>query len=86
MFRDVVYGWDLHDQINDKVPFTDWHTGFPDCPNTTARSSASRRMNSVLSSQGMDVWTMPLLVPLVASPNSTSASSSTLVTPRRASV
>jgi glutamine synthetase len=32
MFCDVIYGWDLHDQIYDNVKFTGWHTGFPDCP------------------------------------------------------
>src|SRR4051812_24575605 len=32
MFCDVIYGWDLHDQIYDNVTFTGWHTGFPDCP------------------------------------------------------
>lgn len=32
MFCDVIYGWDLHDQIYDNVRFTGWHTGFPDCP------------------------------------------------------
>src|SRR3954454_10349463 len=34
MFCDVIYGWDLHDQIYDNVRFTGWHTGFPDCPVT----------------------------------------------------
>jgi glutamine synthetase len=34
MFCDVIYGWDLHDQIYDNVQFTGWHTGFPDCPVT----------------------------------------------------
>ncbi len=32
MFCDVIYGWDLQDQIYDNVKFTGWHTGFPDCP------------------------------------------------------
>lgn len=32
MFCDVIYGWDLNDQIYDNVKFTGWHTGFPDCP------------------------------------------------------
>jgi glutamine synthetase len=32
MFCDVIYGWDMHDQIYDNVTFTGWHTGFPDCP------------------------------------------------------
>jgi glutamine synthetase len=32
MFCDVIYGWDLHDQIYDNVTFTGWHSGFPDCP------------------------------------------------------
>ena len=32
MFCDVIYGWDLQDQIYDNVTFTGWHTGFPDCP------------------------------------------------------
>src|SRR3954466_9356229 len=32
MFCDVIYGWDLHDQIYDNVTFTGWHTGFPGRP------------------------------------------------------
>lgn len=39
MFCDVIYGWDLHDQIYDNVKFTGWHTGFPDCPVTVMPES-----------------------------------------------
>ena len=40
MFCDVIYGWDLHDQIYDNVRFTGWHTGFPDCPVTIDPTTA----------------------------------------------
>src|SRR3954451_5016355 len=41
MFCDVIYGWDLHDQIYDNVTCTGWHPGFPDCP-VTVRPQTSR--------------------------------------------
>ncbi len=29
-FCDVVFGWDMADELYDKAKFTGWHTGFPD--------------------------------------------------------
>ena len=29
-FCDVIFGWDMGDQCYDHVPFTGWHTGYPD--------------------------------------------------------
>lgn len=29
-FCDVVFGWDLNDQLYDNTKFTGWHTGYPD--------------------------------------------------------
>jgi len=29
-FCDVVFGWDMADELYDNVTFTGWHTGFPD--------------------------------------------------------
>ena len=29
-FCDVIFGWDIGDQCYDHVPFTGWHTGYPD--------------------------------------------------------
>ena len=31
-FCDCVFGWDVDDQLYDKVEYTGWHTGFPDAP------------------------------------------------------
>jgi glutamine synthetase len=31
-FCDVIYGWDAADAVYDNVPFTGWHTGYPDAP------------------------------------------------------
>ena len=42
-FCDVVFGWDLHDQLYDRKTVTGWETGFPDAPvsidPTTARDT-----------------------------------------------
>ncbi|HIA12772.1 MAG TPA: glutamine synthetase, partial [Flavobacteriales bacterium] len=29
-FCDVVFGWDMADELYDKSKITGWHTGFPD--------------------------------------------------------
>ena len=31
-FCDVVFGWDMHDELYDQPSFTGWHRGYPDAP------------------------------------------------------
>ena len=31
-FCDVVFGWDIVDELYDKPSVTGWHTGYPDAP------------------------------------------------------
>ena len=31
-FCDVVFGWDIVDELYDKPTITGWHTGYPDAP------------------------------------------------------
>ncbi|SVE40581.1 uncharacterized protein METZ01_LOCUS493435, partial [marine metagenome] len=31
-FCDVVFGWDIADELYDQPTVTGWHTGFPDAP------------------------------------------------------
>ena len=31
-FCDVIFGWDIEDELYDKPTITGWHTGYPDAP------------------------------------------------------
>ena len=33
-FCNVIFGWDAGDTVYDNVPFTGWHTGYPDSPSS----------------------------------------------------
>ena len=70
-FCDVVFGWDLADELYDNAEVTGWHTGYPDQPLDAKMSTAARRMvdlracsgaSGEVSMAGLPYSTVPLRV------------------------